>query len=184
MSKNRKALKNIKKRQEKSFRRKRIQEYKNNIIKFDNNLLYSKAEDVDIANDDLSFIDKMINSLNAHEDGVGLAANQIGVLKKVIVIDALKTLEPQVFINPEIISQSEETDTYQEGCLSYPEFFINVVRPVSVKIKYYDRNNKEHVANFTNFEARIIYHEMDHLNGICLTGDYWKRQMKLTYSET
>jgi peptide deformylase len=101
--------------------------------------------------------------------GVGLAAIQVGVPKRVITADLAKKDEPrspQVFINPEIVSRSEELSTYEEGCLSIPEIHEDVERPASVRVRYLDRDGKPHEVDAEGLLATCLQHEIDHLNGV------------------
>ncbi|WP_413683279.1 peptide deformylase [Prochlorococcus sp. MIT 1011] len=101
--------------------------------------------------------------------GIGLAAPQVGVQKRILVID-LNFEEPEsppnVFINPEIISSSASVDTYEEGCLSIPGVYLNVVRPSSIKLSYRDEMGRPKKMNAEGLMARCIQHEIDHLNGV------------------
>ncbi|MBI1391124.1 MAG: peptide deformylase [Alphaproteobacteria bacterium] len=101
--------------------------------------------------------------------GIGLAAIQVGVPKRVIVMDLAGEDEeprPQFFVNPEILDPSADVGPYQEGCLSVPDFFEDVDRPLGCRIRYldYDGTEREEVAE--GLFAVCIQHEMDHLNGI------------------
>ncbi len=101
--------------------------------------------------------------------GIGLAAIQIGVAKRVMTMDLSKKDEqhaPQVFINPELTWASVETAKYEEGCLSIPEFYEEVERPARVKIKYLDLDGKEHEIEATGLFAICLQHEIDHTNGV------------------
>ena len=101
--------------------------------------------------------------------GIGLAAIQIGVPWRVITMDLAKKetpKEPRVFINPEILWQSEEKATYEEGCLSIPEFYEEVERPAQVRVKYLDLEGKEQVLEANGMLATCLQHEIDHLNGV------------------
>ncbi len=101
--------------------------------------------------------------------GVGLAAIQIGVDKRVVTIDATRGDEeknPMVFINPEIVSTSEEKDSKEEGCLSIAEFYEEVERPSEVKVRYMDEKGKTHEIEADGLLARALQHEIDHLNGV------------------
>jgi peptide deformylase len=101
--------------------------------------------------------------------GVGLAAIQVGVPKRVITADLAKKDEPrspQVFINPEIVSRSEELSTYEEGCLSIPEIHEDVERPAQVRVRYLDRDGKPHEVDAEGLLATCLQHEIDHLNGV------------------
>ena len=101
--------------------------------------------------------------------GIGLAAIQIGVAKRVVTMDLSKkedNHEPQVFINPEIVWQSDETAKYEEGCLSIPEYYEEVERPKEVKVKYLDRDGKPAEIEATGLLATCLQHEIDHINGV------------------
>ena len=101
--------------------------------------------------------------------GIGLAAIQIGVAKRVVVMDLSKKDEahaPQVFINPEVTCHSEETSTHEEGCLSIPDYYEEVERPQRIKVKYLDLDGKTHEVEADGLFATCLQHEVDHTNGI------------------
>ena len=101
--------------------------------------------------------------------GIGLAAIQLGVAKRVVVMDLSKKEEdqaPQVFINPEITWKSDEIAKYEEGCLSIPEYYEEVERPAEVKVKYLDLDGKSHEVKVKGLLATCIQHEVDHTNGV------------------
>jgi peptide deformylase len=101
--------------------------------------------------------------------GIGLAAIQVGVAKRLFTMDLAKKEEPknpQVFINPEIVESSDEKAVREEGCLSIPEFYGDVERPVQVKVKYLDLDGKPHEVEADGLFATCIQHEIDHLNGV------------------
>ena len=101
--------------------------------------------------------------------GIGLAAIQVAVPKRVVTLDLAKKdepLQPQVFINPEITWSSEEKGTYEEGCLSIPEYYEEVERPARVKVKYLDLDGKAHEVEADGLLATCLQHEIDHLNGV------------------
>lgn len=101
--------------------------------------------------------------------GIGLAAIQIGEPVRVITIDVAKKddpKEPQVFINPEIVWSSEDTSTYEEGCLSIPEYYEEVERPAKVRVKYFDADGKAHEVEADGLLATCLQHEIDHINGV------------------
>ena len=101
--------------------------------------------------------------------GIGLAAIQVGVPSRVIVMDLSKReaeAEPRVFINPEITRSSEEKSLYEEGCLSIPDVHEDVERPTRVKIRYLDLEGKPHEEDAEGLFATCIQHEVDHLNGV------------------
>ena len=101
--------------------------------------------------------------------GIGLAAIQVGLPSRVIVMDLSKReaeAEPRVFINPEITWSSEEKSLYEEGCLSSPDVHEDVERPARVKIRYLDLEGKPHEEDAEGLFATCIQHEVDHLNGV------------------
>jgi peptide deformylase len=101
--------------------------------------------------------------------GVGLAAIQVGAPKRVVTIDIAKKDEPknpQVFINPEIVTASDEKAIHEEGCLSIPEFYDDVERPALVKVKYLDLDGQPHEVEADGLLAICLQHEIDHLNGV------------------
>ena len=101
--------------------------------------------------------------------GIGLAAIQVGVPKRVIVMDIARQdepREPRYFVNPEILWASEETAPYEEGCLSVPEIYDEVERPSQVKIRYLNYNGEQVEEDAEGLFAVCIQHEMDHLEGV------------------
>jgi peptide deformylase len=101
--------------------------------------------------------------------GIGLAAIQIGVPKRVIVMDLAKKDDPkapQVFINPQVLWVSDERAAYEEGCLSIPEFYEEVERPARVRVKFLDLTGAEQELEAGELLATCLQHEIDHLNGI------------------
>ena len=115
-----------------------------------------------------ALIDDMFETMY-EAPGVGLAAIQVGVAKRVITADTAKKDEPkqpQVFINPEIVWSSEEKNTYEEGCLSIPEYYEEVERPAQVKVRFTDLDGKAHEEDAEGLFATCIQHEIDHLNGV------------------
>ncbi|MFY9760219.1 MAG: peptide deformylase [Xanthobacteraceae bacterium] len=101
--------------------------------------------------------------------GIGLAAIQIGVAKRVVTMDLSKkedNHEPHVFINPEIVWKSDETAKYEEGCLSIPDYYEEVERPKEVKVKYLDRDGKPAEIEAKGLLATCLQHEIDHINGV------------------
>lgn len=116
--------------------------------------------------------------------GIGLAAIQVGVPKRLLVIDIAEEGEPQapqLFVNPEILWQSDEIITYNEGCLSLPEHYADLERPAEVKVRYLDRDGKAQEIHATGLLATCLQHEIDHLEGILFVDHISsvKRQMIL-----
>lgn len=115
-----------------------------------------------------ALLDDMLETMYA-APGIGLAAIQVGVPLRVIVMDLAREgepPEPRYFINPEILDPSEDTSLYEEGCLSVPEFYEEVERPARCRIKYLDYNGEEKIEDAEGLLATCIQHEMDHLEGV------------------
>ncbi|WP_313196723.1 peptide deformylase [Shinella zoogloeoides] len=101
--------------------------------------------------------------------GIGLAAIQIGVARRMLVLDVSKDGEdkkPLVFINPEIVTSSDARSVYEEGCLSIPDYYAEVERPASITVRHLDREGKEQVTEAEGLLATCLQHEIDHLNGV------------------
>ena len=101
--------------------------------------------------------------------GIGLAAPQVGVLERLLVMDCVKgeaeAPRPMVLFNPEVVARSDETSVYEEGCLSLPEQFAEVTRPAAVDVRWIDRDGKERQQTFEGLWATCVQHEIDHLEG-------------------
>ena len=101
--------------------------------------------------------------------GIGLAAPQIGVLERLIVMDCAKKEDeepdPIIMVNPTIIASSEENSVYEEGCLSIPEHFAEITRPELVQVEWIDLDGRQHSEEFGGLKSTCIQHEIDHLNG-------------------
>lgn len=113
-------------------------------------------------------MDDMLETMY-HAPGIGLAAPQVGVLKRVIVLDlAREGEEPQPLriANPEIVWVSDDDATYNEGCLSVPEHYADVVRPAACRVKYLDQDNQQREIEAEGLLATCIQHEIDHLDGV------------------
>jgi peptide deformylase len=119
----------------------------------------------------LRLLDDMLDTMYAAK-GVGLSAVQVGVMKRVVVMDADQGEDddargkPLKMINPEIIAEGEEPNVYREGCLSFPGHYSDVERPKIVSVKYTDETGKEIIAKMDGLAATCIQHEIDHMNGI------------------
>jgi peptide deformylase len=115
-----------------------------------------------------ALVDDMFETMYA-APGIGLAGIQIGAAKRVVTMDLSKKEDahkPLVFINPEITWASEEKSTHEEGCLSIPEYYEEVERPIEVKVKYLDLEGKTHEIAAAGLFATCLQHEIDHINGI------------------
>jgi peptide deformylase len=123
-----------------------------------------KAIDTDVR----KLVEDMFETMYA-APGIGLAAVQIGVPRRVVTMDLAKKEdppEPRVFVNPKLLWTSEETATYEEGCLSIPEFYEEVTRPALVRVGYLDLDGKEQELEANGLLATCLQHEIDHLNGV------------------
>ena len=142
--------------------------------------LRQKSINVEEVNDEIrSLMDDMIDTMY-DAPGIGLAAIQIGVPKRVIVIDLSKNEEkknPLYFVNPEVITKSSNDVSYEEGCLSVPNQFAEISRPDTCKIKYLDYNGNNKILEAKGLLATCIQHEMDHLEGILFI-DYLSKLKK------
>lgn len=161
------------------------------IIEVPDPRLKTVSTDVTQFNDDLkTLVEDMFETMYA-ANGIGLAAIQIGVPKRVLVIDLqpedpdaepepcdhdhgdeeahthpVYMKQPRVFINPVIVDPAEQLATYQEGCLSVPDIFADVDRPETCTVQYKDVDGNAHSEDLTGLMATCIQHEMDHLNGV------------------
>jgi peptide deformylase len=109
--------------------------------------------------------------------GIGLAAPQVGVLRRLIVMDPAKDEAPKsplVMVNPEILERSEEMRTHEEGCLSIPDFTAEIERPAKTRVSYIDREGKKREADLEGIWSTLVQHEIDHLNGVLFI-DYLSR---------
>ena len=142
--------------------------------------LRQKSIKVEQVNDKIrTLMDDMLETMY-NAPGIGLAAIQIGVPKRVIVMDLSRNDEkknPLYFINPEIITNSNNDSAYEEGCLSVPGQFAEINRPDKCKVKYLDYSGNEQILNAENLLATCIQHEMDHLEGILFI-DYLSKLKK------
>jgi len=101
--------------------------------------------------------------------GIGLAAIQIGVPRRMLVLDVSKEGDdkaPLVFINPEVVASSDERSVYEEGCLSIPDYYAEVERPAKITVRHLDAEGREQVTEADGLLATCLQHEIDHLNGI------------------
>ncbi|HEX2560912.1 peptide deformylase [Phenylobacterium sp.] len=128
-----------------------------------------KSQPVEAVDDELrALMDDMLETMYA-APGIGLAAIQVGVPKRVIVMDLAREGEeaqPRYFVNPEIVWASEETQPYEEGCLSIPEYYDEVERPARVKLRYLNYQGEQVEEDAEGLYAVCVQHEMDHLEGV------------------
>ena len=160
------------------------------ILKIPNKILNLKASEAEFNDGLKSLVSDLIDTLEVQQNpkGAGLAAPQIGISKRVFVVkkfspdpvDLEKELETTfILINPELVTNSEATSVYWEGCLSIPDTYGEVERFKRVRVKFYDLKGEEIIMKAEGFFARVIQHEIDHLNGILFTSKVVGR----TYTE-
>lgn len=139
------------------------------IIYLPDPILRQQSQPVERVDTDLSrFIDDMIETMY-DAPGIGLAAIQVGVPRRLLVIDVAGKDDPpnpQVFINPELVATGDDTNVYEEGCLSIPDYYAEVERPETITVKHLDRDGKERVTEADGLLATCLQHEIDHLNGV------------------
>jgi len=143
------------------------------IYKYGSSVLRKKSIEIDEKEDFVLLSASLFETLS-NSTGIGLAGPQIGVLKRIFVIDtslitqkdnSFETIK-QVYINPSIIWSSDELIVYSEGCLSIPEIYEEVERPERIRVKYHDLQFNRIEKELEGLEARIFQHEFDHLNGV------------------
>ena len=148
------------------------------IYLYGSEVLRKKAEPADLREkDQLKNLIQDLRDTLERADGCGLAAPQIGVSQRVVIVDGdvvsdvydyLKGFK-RVIINPEILEESEEKATYSEGCLSIPNLYCDVVRPAKITLRYYNEEFQEVTETLDKFAARMVQHELSHLDGNLFT---------------
>ncbi len=145
-----------------------------------NKILRQVSKPVDkVTRNEQLLMDDMLETMY-HANGIGLAAIQIGIPKRIIVMDIAKKDEkknPMYFVNPVIKNKNEDLSTYEEGCLSVPNQFAEVDRPASCEVEYLDYHGDKKVLKANGLLATCIQHEMDHLEGILFI-DYLSKLKK------
>lgn len=155
-------------------------------------ILSTKAEPVEKIDADIKeLVNNMIETMK-EDNAIGLAANQVGILKRIITMNIgddnsltqdIEPIEPKTycFINPEIVWESEEKTIFEEGCVSIPGQGIKIKRSLEIKLKFLDLDGKEQIEHFKGLQARCVLHELDHLNGITML-DYLSK-LKRSFAE-
>ena len=145
-----------------------------------NKLLRKISESVEsVGDEERRLMDDMLDTMYA-APGIGLAAIQIGVPKRIIVMDISRDedkKEPRYFVNPVIKNKNSETSKYEEGCLSVPDQFAEIERPNKCEVEYLDYNGKKQLLKADGLLATCIQHEMDHLEGVLFI-DYLSKLKK------
>ena len=143
-------------------------------------ILRRESSPIEQVDDELrNLLDEMLKTMYS-ASGIGLAAVQIGILKRLIVIDISKedqSKNPIFLVNPEITFKSKNTSVYEEGCLSLPGHFAEIERPAECKVNYIDYNGQKKELQANGLLATCIQHELDHLNGILFV-DYLSKLKK------
>lgn len=147
------------------------------IVKIPDPILKQACDPVERVDDDLRrLLDNMLETMYA-APGIGLAGPQVGVTRRILTMDCAKRAEddensdpvepePIFMINPEIVEASDEMSSYEEGCLSIPDYFAEIERPASVTVRYVDYDGKQAELKAEGILATCVQHEIDHLDGI------------------
>ncbi|MCD2332492.1 peptide deformylase [Borreliella americana] len=147
------------------------------MVFYPNDLLRVKTKQIENIDNKIKDYAKNMIELMDTCGGVGLAAPQVGLDLALFVVRENKMAKPLVFINPSIVETSYELSSYKEGCLSIPGVYYDLMRPKSVVVNFHDENGKSFTIENSDFLARIIQHEMDHLNGVLFI-DYYEEKLK------
>lgn len=140
-----------------------------NIIKFPNPILREKLPEFDFANptcDPVQLEKDMLETMYRY-DGIGLAANQVGVRARVFTMGHRdRPADGMAFFNPEVIANTEEIVDLEEGCLSFPGIFVNIKRPTAIKARWQNSKGEVMEGQFSGYECKCFLHELDHLEGV------------------
>lgn len=152
------------------------------LITYPNPILNEVVPDFDWDNpvmDPRELEEQMVKLMYA-SNGIGLAANQVGIRARVFTIytrNLQGVTEPFAVFNPKILATSEESEQGEEGCLSFPNLFFHVQRPAHVVAEFFDRDKNQCIIRFDGIDARCFLHEFDHLNGTCFTSKVSKLKL-------
>ena len=154
------------------------------LVKHPNEILDKYVPEFDFDNSPVPapLLELQMLELMVSENGIGLAANQIGLDARVFTMKTQlleDVIAPFAVFNPEVISVSEEMEADYEGCLSFPNLFFKVNRPKAIVVKFLDRHKKECIIELSGIDARCFLHELDHLNGICFIDRVSKLKLDL-----
>ena len=134
------------------------------IYVYESSILRTKSTEVEVVDDELKLILNKMMKVMEEANGIGLAANQVGIDKRFFVLD-VEGRKIKV-INPEILEFGDELVEFEEGCLSIPGIYKNVTRPEKIHVKYMDENNEIHEELLDGLLSRAFQHELDHLDGV------------------
>jgi peptide deformylase len=148
------------------------------VIKFGDPVLNSKASEVAEFDEDLHHDLERMTAIMRDGMGVGLAATQLGILRRVLVFQAGMDAEPTAVVNPEVDWLSEEAVFAEEGCLSLPRVTVDVERPLHARVSGRDEQGRSLVVEASGLEARVLQHEIDHLDGVLILDRTTREQRK------
>jgi len=140
------------------------------------------STDWDFTKDDPSLVQNQLLEIMEAKNGIGLAANQVGLNKRAFAIGSEHMSYfrvPEVVFNPKIIYSSDETVLYREGCLSFPDLWIEVKRPKEISVEYFNHKGEINRAELDGLDSRCFQHEYDHLDGICFVDKVSKIKLQL-----
>jgi peptide deformylase len=140
-----------------------------NIVKFPDEILRERMPEFDFANpsiDPIQLEKDMLEFMYAN-DGIGLAANQVGERVRMFVMGHIANKEAGIaFFNPEVVASTKDLDDLEEGCLSFPGIFVNIKRPKAIKARWQNSKGEVMEGEFTGYDCKCFLHELDHLEGI------------------
>jgi len=136
------------------------------IITLGDELLRQKAEKIDKIDDEIRALAVQMYEIIKRDKGIGIAGPQVGVMKRIFVVQIEGEDEGRVFINPSILETSVTTNKYEEGCLSIPGIYANVIRSEIIKIQAWNEKGRPFTIEASGLLARVILHEYDHLEGV------------------
>jgi len=160
-----------------------------NIVKFPDKILRERMPEFDFDNpvlflDPVQLEQEMIETMFAH-DGIGLAANQIGITARVFVMGHKNNPETaQAFFNPVVVATTDSVEDLEEGCLSFPGIYVNIKRPTAIKARWQNSKGEWQESEFDGYNCKCFLHELDHLEGIVfqdrVSGLKWAQAVKKT----
>jgi peptide deformylase len=125
-------------------------------------------------------LEEQMVKLMYESNGIGLAANQVGIRARVFVImtrNLAGVTEPFAVFNPKIVAESPDSEQGEEGCLSFPNLYLHVRRPEHIVVEFFDRDKNPVIIRLDGIDSRCFLHELDHLNGICFTDNVSKLKL-------
>lgn len=132
-------------------------------------ILLQRAEDWDFTVDNADVVESQLVEIMQSNGGIGLAANQVGLLKRVFVIKLSTSDTPIVMFNPSVVNTSDNEQEGEEGCLSFPNLWLGIKRPYKIDSEYFDKQGNKCTITLAGIDARCFLHELDHLDGKVFT---------------